>query len=102
MTHSTPLIMGNPKGAPHSTFVDTSNDPTSGYYDDDVAADSGITPAPRPTEMRFHDTMPSMPAPLYGTATGQHRPIPRNPWPLLITAIALVGLCAAPFIFFLR
>lgn len=98
MTHSTPLIMGNPKGAPHSTFVDTRNDPTSGYYDDDVAADSGITPAPRPTEMRFHDTMPSMPAPLYTT------PAKRKPrrWPLLILALALVGLCAAPAIFFAR
>ena len=98
MTHSTPLIMGNPKGAPHSTFVDTKNDPTSGYYDDDVGADSGITPAPRPTEMRFHDTMPSMPAPLYMT------PAKRKPrhWPLLILALTLVGLCAAPAIFFAR
>lgn len=98
MTHSTPLIMGNPKGAPHSTFVDTRNDPTSGYYDDDVAADSGITPAPRPTEMRFHDTMPSMPAQLYTT------PAKRKPrrWPLLILALTLVCLCAAPVIFFAR
>lgn len=80
MTHSTPLIMGNPKGAPHSSFIDTQGEPD------------------------FDDTQPSMPAPFYGSRTGQHRhlPPPKRRASMLITAIALVGLCAAPFIFFVR
>lgn len=106
MTHSTPLIMGNPKGAPHSTFVDTHSDPTSGYYDDGDA-DFDLTRPEHASEMRVHDTLPSMPAPLYKSkprrlpllvvapAKSKHRPLP-----LLVVALALVALCAAPFVFF--
>ena len=103
MTHSTPMIMGNPNGAPHSTFVNTKTDPTAGYYDDGDA-DFDLTRPEYASEMPFHDTLPSMPAPLYGTAIGRHRYLlpPRRRVSMLITAIALVSLCAALIIFFVR
>lgn len=83
MTHSTPMIMGDPNGNPHSTFVDT-----------EIEGD-------------FQDTLPSMPAPFYGTATGRHRYLPpprvrERRTTLFVAAVLLVALCAVPAIFFVR
>lgn len=55
----------------------------------------------------FEDTQPTFPAPLYGHTTGQHNHLPspklrRRRWALLILAIVLVAVCAAPVLFFTR
>lgn len=102
MTHSTPMIMGNPNGAPHSTFVNTRTDPTAGYYDD-ADADFDLTRPKQADEMRFHDTLPSMPAPLYGAPVARRqRNAPERRMTLLVAAVLLVALCAVPAIFFVR
>jgi hypothetical protein len=85
MTTASPFYLGSRNGIPHHRFVDTRS---NAMNDPD-----------------FEHTQPSMPAPFYGTATGQHRHLPPpsvRPARLLILAIALVGLCAVPIIFFVK
>jgi hypothetical protein len=83
--NATPFYLGSHDGTPHFRFVNTRTD------------------AMPVTD--FEDTNISIPAPLYGTATRQHRHLPPTKvraGRLLALAIALVGICAAPIIFFVK
>lgn len=78
---ATPFHMGTP----HFRFVDTRTDAMN--------------------DSDFAETQPSIPAPFYGTAIGQHRHLPPpsvRAERLLAWAIFLVSLCAAPIIFLVK
>ncbi len=85
MTTASPFHLGSRNGTPHFRFVDTRVNAMN--------------------EPDFAETQPSMPAPFYGTATGQHRHLPPpsvRAGRLLVLAVTLVSLCAAPIIFFVK
>lgn len=83
--NATPFYLGSRNGIPHHRFVDTRVNAMN--------------------ELDFAETQPSMPAPFYGTATGQHRHLPPpsvRTERLLAWAVFLVSLCAAPIIFLVK